>query len=285
VILATILSLKIIQVSFAGRINMSQKKRVSISIAAGIVAALCATLFLWSHAQSATQARAEIIEQFEGGARQVLVAREQIGAGTVLGQSLFEEQTWPGMCLPEGTLDAASFKQIEGRRSTATILAGEALNRSRVFDRQLPLDRLAEGMTAVTLPADNVHALGGELLRGMRLTLMAATSTGRVTELATHIEVLSANISSIQNVPSTFTEEDSVENSRLTLTGAADSQSFSQGGESLHWVTLAIPNNQVEQVLTASRAGMVHLVLPKENLPEVDRQEQNDESAASEAGE
>jgi len=272
--------------------KMLQKKRVGISIAAGVIAALCAALFLWSHAQSAAQVHAEIIEQFEGGAKRVLVARERISSGTVLSRSLFEEQTWPGICLPEGTLEAADFEKVEGHRSTATIVAGEALNRSRIFDKQLPLDRLAVGMTAVTLPADNIHALGGELLRGMRLTLMAATPTGRVTELATHIEVLSANTSAIQNTLTTFAEEDPAGSSCLTLTGAADTQNSSHSSESLHWVTLAIPNGQVEQVLTASRAGMIHLVLPKESLEDSKSQKQEagitpheDEVPSSGAGE
>jgi len=271
---------------------MSQKRRLVISLAAGIAAALCASLFLWSQAQSTAQTQAEIVEQFKGGAKQVLVAREHIASGTVLSLNLFEEQTWPGICLPEGTLAAADFEQVEGHRTATTILAGEALSRARVFDKQLPLDRLSEGMTAVTLPADNVHALGGELLRGMRLTLMAATPNGRVTELATYIEVLSANTSAIQNTPNLLAENDSVENSRLTLTGAADTQSLPHSGESLHWVTLSIPNNQVEQVLTAARAGMIHLVLPKENLASAEAQgsenefeAHEDDTASSEAGE
>ena len=167
------------------------------------------------------------------------------------------------MCLPEGTITAEEFDQLDGHRTAATILAGEALSSARVFDQQLPLDRLQLGMTAVTLPADNVHALGGEILRGMRLNLMVANSDGRVVQLAENIEVLSANTSAVQQGANIITDSSDSDSARISFIGGADSQSFSGSNESLHWVTLSIPDNQVEQILTASRAGAIHLVLPK----------------------
>ena len=246
---------------------MTQKKRLIISLVAGIVAAVCAALFLLGQAQSTAQAQAEILEQFEGGAQDVLVAKQRIESGTVLSKDLFNERTWPGLYLPEGAVAAQDFPQIEGRRASATILVGEVLTTFRAFDQQLPLDRLDQGMTAVTLPADDVHALGGELLRGMRLTLMAGTMDGKVVKLAHNIEVLSANTAAVQM--GTNTQMDSQQDSsRSVLTGATDSQSSFARGESLNWVTLAIPNGQVEQILTASRAGTIHFVLPALEAPE-----------------
>ena len=242
---------------------MTQRKRLIISVAAGILAAICALLFLWSQAQSAAFAHDQIVDQFEGGAQRVLIARNRVESGTALNKSLFDEQTWPGLCLPEGTISADEFDQLEGHRTAATILAGEALNSMRVFDQQLPLDRLKAGMTAVTLPADNVTALGGEILRGMRLNLMVANSDGRVVKLADDIEVLSANTSAVQQGASIADGDSDTDSARLNLIGAADTQSLSGGNEPLHWVTLSIPDNQVEQILTASRAGAIHLVLPK----------------------
>ncbi|MCL2403413.1 MAG: RcpC/CpaB family pilus assembly protein [Coriobacteriia bacterium] len=243
---------------------MTQRKRLIISILAGIVAALCAALFLWGQTQSAERAHTEMLEQFKGGAVSVMVARERIESGTLLSSRLFDEQIWPGFCLPEGVISLEDFGQIEGRRSAATILKGEALTALRVFDQQLPVDRLSEGMTAVTLPADNIHALGGELRRGMRLTLMAGTSDGRVAELASYIEVLSANTVAVQS--EAIEGEDAQDSSRLALTSGASTQNSTPHGESLNWITLAIPNDQVEQILTASRASTIHFVLPKETL-------------------
>ena len=247
---------------------MTQKKRFIISLAAGIVAALCAALFLLGQAQSAAHAQAEILEQFEGGTQDVLVAKQRIESGTVLSKELFNERTWPGLYLPEGAVPAQDFPQIEGRRASATILTGEVLTTFRAFDKQLPLDRLAPGMTAVTLPADNVHALGGELLRGMHLTLMANAGDGKVVKLAQNIEVLSANTAAVQMNINAQADSQQSDSSRSVLTGAADSQSTYSRGESLHWVTLAIPNGQVEQILTASRAGTIHFVLPASEAPE-----------------
>ena len=241
---------------------MTQKKRLIISLMAGLIAAFCAALFLLSQAQSAAQAQAEILEQFEGGTQDVLIAKQRIESGTILSKDLFNERTWPGLYLPEGTVAAQDFSQIEGKRASATILAGEVLTTLRAFDQQLPLDRLEQGMTAVTLPADDVHALGGELLRGMHLTLMAGTADGKVVKLAQNIEVLSANTAAVQMGTSTQVDSQQAGNSRSVLTGATDNQSSYARGESLNWVTLAIPNAQVEQILTASRAGTIHFVLP-----------------------
>ena len=246
---------------------MTQKKRLIISLAAGLVAAFCAALFLLSQAQSTAQAQAEIFEQFEGRAQDVLIAKQRIESGTVLNKDLFNERTWPGLYLPEGAVAAQDFSQIEGRRASATILAGEVLTTLRAFDQQLPLDRLEQGMTAVTLPADDVHALGGELLRGMRLTLMAGTADGKVMKLAQNIEVLSANTAAVQmNV--NVQPDSQQDSSRSVLTGATDSQNSYVRSESLNWVTLAIPNGQVEQILSASRAGTIHFVMPALEAPE-----------------
>ena len=242
---------------------MSEKKRLIIAMSSAIVAALCAILFLWSQAQSSTLAQTEIIEQLEGEVQDVLIARQRIEAGTMLNEDLFNERTWPGLYLPEGVVAAQDFPEIKGRRASATILAGEALTTLRFFDQPLALDRLEPGMTAVTLPADDVHALGGELLRGMRLTLMASASDGQVAKLAQNIEVLSANTAAVQMDLAAKADDPQADSSRSVLTGATSSQGAYGSSESLHWVTLAIPNGQVEQILTASRAGMIHFVLPK----------------------
>jgi len=232
---------------------------------AGLIGALCAGLFLFSYAQSASNARAEAIEQFDGELQQVLVAREQIDVGTVLTSHLFEQQLWPQIYLPEGAIAAQDYERIEGHRTSAVILAGEVATKARIFDQALPLDRLAEGMTAVTLSTDNVHALGGELVRGMHLSLMAAVPNGRVEELAHSIEVLSANTSAVQMGRENAAASDDVSDGRTTLIGGSASSGTNRmqsGNESITWVTLAIPDAQVEQVLTAARAGAIHLVLP-----------------------
>jgi len=228
--------------------------------------AVCTALFLLGQAQSASLVHAEVLEQFEGDAKAVLIARERIESGTVLSDRLFESQVWPEFYLPEGAIAAEDYSAIDGRRVSATILAGEVLTSARVFDQPLPLDRLAEGMTAVTLSTDNVHALGGELLRGMHLNLMASLTDGRVEELARNIEVLSANTSAIQAGVESNGDSAQSDAARSALIGGASSNGGSSGNESINWVTLAIPDDQVEQVLTAARAGTIHLVLPRDGM-------------------
>lgn len=246
---------------------MSQKKSLIVSILAAVMAAIFAILFMWGQAQTAANTQAEIIEQFEGGARRILVARSRIESGTSIERNLFSEQTWPGLYLPEGAIDVADFDEVIGRRATATIAAGEALTSLRVLDQQLPLDRLSQGMTALTIPAEDIHALGGQILRGMRINLMADAADGRVRLLVADIEVLSANTAAVQQGLAAGTGADvDTDSSNSFMSGSSDGFGYANNSEPLNWVTLAIPNDQVEQVLTASRAGTIHLVLPKLDL-------------------
>jgi len=210
---------------------MTAKKRLILALACGVVGALCAGGFLWGQAQSLDRTRQDLVKQFDGDAVKVLVARRRIEAGTLLHERLFDEQLWPEPFVPEGTIGVEDIGAALGHRTTATILAGEALTAFRVFDEQLALDRLSAGMTAVTIPTDAVHALGGELLCGMHVTLMGTLSDGRVEPIAVDVEVLSAGDS-------------------------AD----------IRWITLALPDGQVGQVLAAAQARTMHVVLPKASL-------------------
>jgi hypothetical protein len=115
-------------------------------------------------------------------------------------------------------------------------------------------DSLAPGMCAVTLSTDAVHALGGELKRGMNVTLMAVLPDGTVAVLAEGIEVLSANAGVV--AATDVAEEE--EQSGGLLGGSAGS------GESINWVTVAVPQGQVTQILAAANANTVHLVLPND---------------------
>ena len=84
------------------------------------------------------------------------------------------------------------------------------------------------------------------------------------------------------------------DDSRSVLTGAAGGSRQAAGSEPLNWVTLSVPNNQVEQILTASRAGAIHFVLPKVEEADDDvgladsgaaKSADNDVDLPSEAGE
>ena len=239
------------------------KKRLIIAMACAAVGALCMGVFLWNQARSVSRTRAELVRQFGVGTSKVLVARRRIEPGTVLSEGLFDEQLWPAIFVPEGAVVAEQLKTVLGHRTLATILGGEPLTKARVFEQQLALDTLPEGMTAVTLPTDEVHALGGELLRGMKVTLMGVLPDGRVEAIAKDIEVLSANISAVAADVANNSDLDTGDSNRSSRNALLGGQGAINGGESIVWVTLALPDNQVSQVLAASQAHTLHLVLPK----------------------
>jgi len=248
---------------------MTARKRLVIALLCGLLGSACMGLFLWNQGRSVERTRTELINQFDTKAVKVLVAKRRIEAGTVLEERHFDEQLWPSLFVPEGAILAEHAATVLGHRSAAAILRGEALTAARVFEQELALDRLSEGMCAVTLPTDAVHALGGELICGMRVTLMGVMSDGRVEAIAHDIELLSTNTAtSSEDGQGADTGE------RATLLGG---QQAGKHGETINWVTLALPDEQVRQVLAASQARTLHLVLPKTTQSRVDDGTSEDE--------
>jgi Flp pilus assembly protein CpaB len=240
---------------------MTAQRRILLAAVCGAAAALGVGLFLWNQAQTGLRARRALYAQFEGGASKALVARVRIEPGTLITQQHFAEEPWPALLLPEGALKPQQATAIIGTRARTLIVAGEVLTEARLFEEVLPLDRLAVGMTAVTLSTDAVHALGGELLRGMRVTLMASLTDGRVEALADDLEVLSANTAVAASEAATA-EAATDATARKGLLGGSGGASGQSGGD-IQWVTLAIPEDKVTQVLAAANANTLHLVLPK----------------------
>jgi Flp pilus assembly protein CpaB len=246
-----------------------QRRNLLIAVLAGLAGSACLAFFIWGQAQSVIAKEKELVQKYEGGTMQVLVAKRRIDAGTLLAERHFEVHEWPVIFTVEGTVHAGDKDQVLGKRSTSTILAGETLSKIRLSQQISALDRLKEGYSAVTIGTDDEHALGGEIIQGMRLTLMAGQSDGSVSMIAADVEVLSANTASsmaASAVEASESQESSWDSLGLGSSDESRGNSLSSGGssraESICWVTLSVPNTQVAQVLSASRASRIHLVLP-----------------------
>ncbi|MCL2881730.1 MAG: Flp pilus assembly protein CpaB [Coriobacteriia bacterium] len=231
---------------------MSNRQRMLIALACAVVAAVLLGLFLQRSATAAERNQRALLARYGGQTTEVLVARKDLAAGTVVSSGLVEVKSWPVTLLPEGTLLARDREAIIGKRTTAWVAQGEPLVRKRVLQAAARLDALAEGFSAVTISTDVVHALGGEVSCGMRVTLMGAPVAGAVTPIATNIEVLSSSASA-----------------RDTKTESSSSSAglFGTGGSSdITWVTLAVPTSQAAQIITAAQSGKLWLVLRSEGV-------------------
>jgi len=227
---------------------MSNRQRMILALTCAFCAVALLGLFLYRTATAADRSQRALLERYGGQTVEVLVARKALASGTVLTDGLLESKQWPTTLLPDGALFARDRAQVIGKRTTAWVGAGEPLARKRVLQTQKRLDALKTGMSAVTLSTDAVHALGGEVSTGMRVTLMGAGERGVISALATDIEVLSSS--------NTVREEGD------GATASKGAGLFSSAGSSdINWITLAVPTAQASQILTYAQGGKVWLVL------------------------
>ncbi|MCL2333128.1 MAG: Flp pilus assembly protein CpaB [Actinomycetia bacterium] len=229
---------------------MSNRQKMVVALACATVAALLLGLFLQRSATAAERSQRSLLRRYGKETVQVLVARRDLSSGTLLDSKALKAQSWPAVLLPEGALLERDRAALLGKRTTAWVARGEPVLRKRVLQAEKSLDGLSAGLSAVTISTDAVHALGGEVSDGMRVTLMGAGVSGVVAPLATNIEVLSSSTS----VRDRKAEAASSSTSGLGLFGAGATSDIS-------WVTLAVPTPQAAQVISAAQAGKLWLVL------------------------
>lgn len=225
---------------------MSNRQRMMLALACAVLAAALLALFLYRSATAAERSQRALLKRYGAETVEVLVARKALASGTVLTDSLMEIKQWPVTLLPEGSLFARDRSEVLGKRTTSWIAQGEPLAQKRVLQTATRLDALKAGMSAVTLSTDAVHALGGEVSTGMRVTLMGTGQSGVVSALATNIEVLSSSATARDE-----DDDDSKAGGLFARSGTGD----------INWVTLAVPTPQAAQILSAAQTGKLWLVL------------------------
>jgi len=229
---------------------MSNRKRMIVALGCALLTALLLGLFMQRNATAAERSQRALLKRYGGQTVEVLVTSRDLSSGTLLDSEALKTQSWPATLLPEGALLARDRAAVLGKRTTAWIPRGEPLLRKRVLQTAARLDGLAAGLSAVTISTDAVHALGGEVVCGMRVTLMGAGISGVVAPLASDIEVLSSSTSSRD----TRAESPASSAGIFGTSGASD----------IDWVTLAVPTPQAAQVISAAQAGKLWLVLQNE---------------------
>jgi len=226
---------------------MSNRQRMMIALGCAVIVAVLLGVFLQRNATAAERSQRALLARYGGQTVQVLVARKSLASGTVLSGGLLETKSWPVTLLSQGTVLARDRATILGKRTTAWVAQGEPLVRTRVLQRAKRLDTLQKGLSAVTISTDAVHALGGEVTDGMRVTLMGAGDRGVVAPLAANIEVLSSSAST---------------HDTKAATSSSSTSLFGTGGISdISWVTLAVPTSHAAQIISAAQTGKLWLVV------------------------
>ena len=229
---------------------MDSRKRLLISIMCGVLAALCLGMFLYRTSSATAREQARLFNRFGGTTVQICVASRPIQVGEKITEGAIVVAEWPSMLLPDDpVLDSDRHKAV-GNSAGSTILPGEPLRIGRIDATPFALDRVAKGMQAVTIATDPVRALGGQIRPGMRVDVLCSSVRGEMEMLIQGVEVLAL---------SNAGEYDG-------STGASQGFLGGRSIEEIRWITLCIPEENVQQTVAAASEGKVYLTFPGELL-------------------
>lgn len=212
--------------------------KVNKSLLAGSISAvLCATclaLYLSQVNGEVESARAEALARYGGEQIEVLVANRDIASGEMVGDSMVDEKMWIADLLPEGAITRRS--DVVGKRLGSSVLEGEVLSSKRLYESASELD-IPLGLTAVSIPAKDVQAVGGALEEGMTVDVYATGSSS--TSLL-------------------------IEDALVLATSVSEADSLSAG--SVSWITLAVDPSAVAELVAAAQNLDLYLALPNDPI-------------------
>jgi pilus assembly protein CpaB len=209
------------------------------ALIAGLLSgALCAgCIFAYSVQvrEEADDARIEAMQRYGGEQVDVLVAAKDIYPGEVVDASNAEVKTWLSDLLPSDCV--TSFEDVKGMQAASLIISGEAVSQRRFDSAGSGID-VPQGCVALSVPAEDVQAVGGVLSAGDVVDVYA---TGSQTScIGRRISVLATNVEHSNGVKG-----------------------------KVSWVTLAVPLELSQEFVTASQSMDIYFALP---APEIDRQ-------------
>lgn len=213
---------------------MDQSKSKGIALVSGVVCAICVVLFMQSVQGGAEAQRAEVLAKYGGSQVDVLVAKRDISAGERVEPSMIESRSWVSDLLPDGAL--RSSENVAGLVASSSICRGEVLLQKRFAESKGQLS-VPQGTTAVSVPAKAVQAVGGGLSAGMYVDIYA-TGGSKTSIIAKDVQVL------------------------------AVSENGSGVSSSSSWVTVAVEDKLVQQLVAAANTSELYFSLPGDPSPE-----------------
>ena len=199
---------------------MKRSRTTIIGIACGLACAACVFAYTQGVRGEADAARAEALARYGGEQLEVCVA---VDAGAV------ETRLWVADLLPAEAFRSAD--DVVGKKASSTILAGEVLSGQRFRDAGNRLD-VPEGLTAVSVPAKDVQAVGGAIAAGSQVDMYATGGTST--------DVLAIDV--------------------LVLATSASSQESS--GANVSWITVAVGPESVQEIVAAAQKTELYFTLP-----------------------
>lgn len=213
---------------------MKRGKTMAVGVACGLACAACVLAYTQGVRGEADAARSEALARYGGEQLEVCVAKRDIAAGEVVDAGLIETRLWVADLLPSESIQDA--EKTVGRKASSTILAGEVLSERRFRDSGAQLE-VPEGLTAVSVPAKDVQAVGGAVASGSRVD-MYATGGASTEAIAKDVLVLATSAS------------------------AANGSSEAK----MSWITVAVEPESVQELVAASQKTELYFALPAEGV-------------------
>lgn len=213
--------------------NIKNKKTLIICIVSGLICAVSLILYTQLIKADAEESRNSAMARYGGEQIEVCVAKRDISSGEKIDSTCYEMKYWLADLLPDNAI--RNSNEIIGKQVTSPIVAGEVICEKRFQDSSVSLE-VPAGLSAVSVPAKDISAVGGALSVGMRIDIYATGNTS-TTLIAHNVLVLA------------------------TSTSFNDSHS----NTSMSWITLAVESSSVQEIVSASQTTSLYFVLPSED--------------------
>ena len=209
------------------------------SIACGVACALAVFAYTASVQGEAERARAEALARYGGDQVEVCVAARDIAPGETVDASAVEVRLWLADLLPPDAV--TSIDQVVGAAPTSSILEGEVVSMRR-FGEEASLIDVPDGLVAVSVPAQDVRAVGGAIAPG------------------SHVDVYA-----------TGTTSTSLIGEGMLVLATSASASADAMGASVTWATLAVAPGAVQELVSAAQNMELYFALPSDGESEGER--------------
>lgn len=222
-----------------GEGSVISRHPLAVCAICGAFAVLLVLLYVSQVNARAQEEHAEVLARYGGEQVEVCVAVRDIAAGETVDASCVAMRVWVADLLPRGAVRAV--QDVAGRKATSAIIAGEVICEAR-FEQVSATLEVPYGMTAVTVPAKDVQAVGGAIEPGM------------------HIDIYATGNSATQLIGSAVLV---LATSRQPGGETAGSGSAASA-QSLQWITLALSPESVEETVAAAQGLALYFTLPGE---------------------
>jgi len=225
----------------------SSRKRLIVAIFAGVAAALLMYLYAGSLEAQASSAQRAAIEEYGGTRTEVLVATRDILAGEQLSAENTTMMPWLADLLPRGSITDPG--DAYGMTLAIPVWSNEPILLVKLGGRE-ELIQVPDGLSAVSIPIRDDMAVGGSLLPGSSVDVYAIGAS-QVRLVLADVLVLEASNGAGQQ------QAAGQEQAGVVLGGSSRA--------ALKWVTLAVRDDSIAELLQAARDNTICLVLPGNN--------------------